>query len=320
MKYCAKCGTENPESGLFCMSCGERFPKEAAGDSSQTLPSPSPSYGEKNQRIVKSIAPGVQHVQEVQPVREKFGNLIFSSNYNSLTIGALVFGLTPLLSIGITLILDISVQNSDDLSILTTIFVSICFGVFIYGIYAISQESLPMNEQLSSVPIYLVIYVLGTFFTSLIFDNFIITETMSLDEIRNVVQQGIGIIIINMLISVFLVLGAIKFSNWFEDFVTMLGAPYNGPTNRFMWFSIFTLINWALLALTFFALLSTINNFSYDSLNNVSIFLTIAAFVILATVVLQILSGYKIYSVLNNIRQGKYDGTYQQDIMNRYQS
>jgi hypothetical protein len=315
MKYCPKCGSENPDSGLFCMGCGERFPKEAPSSTVQTPTSTSSSYQ-------PTYTPGIperEPTQVIQHVREKYGNLIFSSNYNALAIGALVFGLTPLISIGVNLLLGLFVQDSDSLSILLSLFGSLCFGFFIYGIYAISQESLPMNEQLKSIPLFLTIYVIGTIITGLLFDNFVITETMSLEQVRDVVQQGMGVIIINVLISLFLLLGAIKFTSWFEEFVTMLGAPYNGPTNRFRWFGILTLVYWVLLAITFFMLLSAIENLSYDSINNASMFLTAAAFVILTTVILQIIGGYKIYSVLNNIRQGKYDGTYQQNVMTKYQ-
>ncbi len=30
--YCAKCGTENPDSGRFCRKCGARLPKELDGE------------------------------------------------------------------------------------------------------------------------------------------------------------------------------------------------------------------------------------------------------------------------------------------------
>lgn len=309
---------ENPANGLFCMGCGTRFDQETTGATSQ-VPTPfSSSY--QQPYTPSSAGRGVQPVQDVPPVREKYGDIIFSSSYNYLVIGALIFGLAPLISIGISMFLGVLTQESEALTFLTSLVDPICFGIFIYGIYSISQSNpSSVNAQLQSVPIYLAVYVIGSFFANFLFNDFLIAETSTLEEVRSMVLQGIGIVVIDFILSIFLLLGALKFTSWFEDFVLMLGGPYNAPTGRFKWFGILMVVSWGLLLLSFFTLLSAVDTLSYETVDTSMLFLSIAAFVIFAALILQIASGYKIYSTLNNIRQGKYDGTYQAQVTQKYQ-
>ncbi len=315
MTYCTKCGAENPDQGIYCMECGERLVQVSGGG---TQPAPiSHTY----QQSYPPVAPdnGVS-TPVIQPVREKYGHIIFHSSYNILVVGALVFGLSPLIGIGMNLLFMFVGFESEVYSLLASLIDPICFGIFIYGIYLISQaEPSSVNTQLRSVPLFLIIYVVGTFITGFVFEGIEATSMDTLEELREVAMQGIIFVVTELGFSVLLVMSALKFSAWFEEFVTMLGAPYNGPTARFKWFSFLTLANWGILAITYLMLLTAIDTLSASTIDTAFLALGVAAIVIFAVMIMQILSGYKIYSTLNNIRQGKYDGTYQAQVKQKYQ-
>ena len=314
MKYCTKCGAENLDGGIYCIACGERLIQEFESGTQQA---PSALYQQSYPPISSTAGISVP----VQPVREKYGHIIFHSSYNLLAIGALVFALSPLIELGITFLFSAVISSENEtFSFLISLIDPICFGILIYGIYSISRsEPSSLNVQLRSVPIYLIIYIVVSFLIGILFGGLEVTSMESIEQVRNMVGQGIIFIFIQLGISIFLVISALKFTSWFEEFVTMLGAPYNAPTTRFKWFSFITLGNWGLVAVSFLLLLSAIENLSVATISTVELLLVIVSISFFAILILQFLSGYKIYSVLNNIRQGKYDGTYQAQIKKRYQ-
>ena len=305
MKYCSKCGAENPSLGIFCSECGEKLIQEPVSGTQST---PTFNRGES--------------ASTIQPVREKYGQIIFHSSYNTLLIGALLFGLSPLIGIGVILISSlINPVENELISILGSLINPICFAIFIYGIYSVSKiEPFTLNDQLRSVSLFLALHVVAGFVTEFFLEDFGVGSMETLEQARDVALQGTIIVLIQLGISILLVLGAIKFTTWFEEFVTVLGAPYNAPTGRFKWFAFFTVGYWGLLAVSYLMLLRSFDSLSYSTVNNAFTILGIATILALVAFILQILSGYKIYSVLNNIRKGKYDGTYQAQIQNRYRS
>ncbi len=299
------------------MGCGERFPQETI---SRTQPAPSSSSASHPITFTPSSTERGPPLV-IQTAREKYSHIIYDSNYNILVIGALAFALSPLIGIGVSfLFMFLSSQESEGFLFIVSLIDPICFGIFIYGIYSISRsEPFTVNAQLRYVPVFLSVYVLTLFLTGLLLEGFEATTMETIDEVRDMALQGITYVFVEIIIAIFLVLGALKFTPWFEEFVTMLGAPYNAPTSRFRWFAFATLGYWGLLLLSLLLLLSAIDNLSISTINNASLVLSISTIVIFASSILQILSGYKIYSVLNNIRQGKFDGTYQDQIKQKYQ-
>ena len=315
MKYCTNCGGENPDTSLFCMSCGTRFPKIISESSfSPKLETPSPyTYS----------SPGTAYHdksrEDLKPVRVKYASLLNHSSYDWLVTGSIFFALSPIIG----MIVGLFFTEADDIygAILSNLVGLICFGLFIYGIYAIRQiEPKSINNQLTNVPAAFIIYLILNFFSSILFLNVPnIQPESSFDEVRNIVGQGMAIVVLMLISSIFLLYGSLKFTEWFEKFVTILRAPYNAHTNRLKWFGITSLLGTGLLVLAFLFLQSGMDSLSVSSVETAQAFVALATLILLANVVLQVAAGYKIYSVLKNIRKGKYDGIYQQKILNQYE-
>ncbi|MHA1978372.1 MAG: hypothetical protein ACW98I_15830 [Candidatus Hodarchaeales archaeon] len=227
------------------MGCGERFPEETVGGVKSSPSSSSQSY----QQIFTPSSTERGPPIVIQSAREKYGNLIYGSNYNILVIGALAFALSPLIGIGVNFVfMMISSQESELFSFITSLIDPICYGIFIYGLYSISRsEPFAVNAQLRYVPVFLSVYVLASFLTGLLLGDFLVPNMETLDELRDMTLEVITIVVVEAIISLFLVIGAFQFTPWFEEFVTMLGAPYNAPTSRFRWFGIAVIGYWSLL-------------------------------------------------------------------------
>ncbi|PWI49097.1 hypothetical protein CEE45_02840 [Candidatus Heimdallarchaeota archaeon B3_Heim] len=300
MKNCTKCGLENPDTGLFCMGCGEPFTQEKVRITSPSAPSP----------VYQPISPS--STPAYQPARGNFPQLIFHANYQRLLTGSLFFALGTVFSFSV----GIFIPPEDSLSAQIASLISlVCFAIFIYSIYSFSQlEPRSLNDKLSRVPLFFGIYMLADFISSIFFSLQPQTIDLSLPEGREFLFQASGIILIEVVSGIFLFIGALKFTSWFRDLVLMLNAPDKDSTNRIKWFATCTLIGKGLL-LIFYIILITASSTQLDSTaENAITFFSLAAFILLAASVLQVAGGYKVYSVLNNIRRGKYNSAYQQRI------
>jgi hypothetical protein len=78
------------------------------------------------------------------------------------------------------------------------------------------------------------------------------------------------------------------------------------------------LISRGILVVSFFLLLSGIDSLSISSMETAGIWAGVAALFALISVALQVAAGYKIYTVLNNIRNRRYEVIYQTQIIDKY--
>jgi hypothetical protein len=314
LKKCTNCGVENPEASLFCMSCGVQFPKIVPEPSTQPSTYSSSPYGNSS----PSTAYYGKPTSEIRPGIEQFSNLLNHPGYNRLITGSILFAVSPLILIGLGLIFPES--EGIMLSLIVNIVELISFGFFIYGIYSVAQlEPRDISNQLKNVPILFIVYLGLTSLTTVAFEIIpTITENSSLVELRNFVIQSTVIFVLQMVAVFFLLYGSIKFTNWFEKFVTMLRAPFYAQTRRLIYYSITMLISRGILVVSFFLLLSGIDSLSISSMETAGIWAGVAALFALISVALQVAAGYKIYTVLNNIRNRRYEVIYQTQIIDKY--
>jgi hypothetical protein len=299
------------------MSCGKPFPEKPV-----EMPLvPRTSTTAYSQNYTPTITP-TETKPQVLPVREEFGHIVLDTRYYRFVISSLLFALSPILTfLGNIFLQFMNPQGSDNLIFTTALLDLVFFGIFIYGIHSISQlEPSSLSSQLKEVPVFFSVYAIVNFLLTVLFESMReITSSITLDELRNIVLQGIGISFVYVIVAVLLLLGALKITNWFEELVILLRAPYNAPTSRLKWYAVSMLIYRGFLLLAFILLLSAIDNVSISTVNNVNLLLSLATITAFVALILQVISGYKMYSVLNNIRQGKYDGSYQQQILTKYQ-
>jgi hypothetical protein len=313
MKYCIKCGTRNPIEAAYCMNCRYQFPEDTLeNDIRRDYPS------QTSQLTSPPIAPYGQPLTYVQPVRAKYGNIIDHSNYQHFINGSLALMVGPIISFILGIIF-----FTDESGLITFLgsLIQVCsYALFTFGIYTIAQlEPRTLNNQLRNVPQYLALFTILNLVSSLMV-NMIpeITPDISITEASSIAFYGMIISLIPTGSACIFLIGANIFTKWFEQFVIVLGAPYNAPTNRIRWFAICQLIGSAITTLTFLMLQSGLNTRSVAMIETAIVVLALGALFLFAAALLQIFGGYKIYSVLTNIRKGKYDGTYQQQVSAKF--
>ena len=302
MKYCVKCGMENPDTGQFCMGCGERFAQDTAGISPSSSPASAPAYR----------PPRPSFTPDYQPVNENLTQLLSHPNYQRLVTGSLVFALGPVIAFGLGFIF----APEDILGTLLSVLIDlVCYGFFAYSVYSFSQlEPRSLNDQLSSVPLYFAIYAVIGLITSILFTLApAITLDMSLNELRSVAIQFLVILIIQGVSGIFLLIGALKFTTWFKEFVFMVRAPPSAHTNRIKWFATCMLIGMGMLMVSYLMLITAIDTLSESTVDSAMTVIGLAALVLLAATVLQVAGGYKVYSFLNRIRNTMYTPPIQQE-------
>ena len=317
MKYCPKCGSKNPSDGAYCMSCGQQFLQEILIRETKDESTPSESFPQ----IGNPPPPYSQPLVYVQPIREKYGNLIDHSSYQHFINGSLALTLGPIISVAIGLFLGIFTSDESILSFLGNLVDPIAYLIFIFGIYSIAQlEPRSLNDQLKNVSVYLTLFAILNYFSGLLFGMVpTIAPDVSIEELRTIVVQGLVITLVQTGSAVVFVIGANSFTKWFEQLVMLLEAPPNAPTNRIRWLAICQVIGSASMTMAFLMLINALDNLSISTVESATLVIGVGAIFTLAAIVLQVAGGYKIYSVLNNIRKGKYDGTYQRQIMEKYQ-
>jgi hypothetical protein len=299
---------ENPDIGQFCMGCGERFIQDTAGIASPSHPASSPAYRPSS----PSSTP------DFQPAHVKYAQLISHPYYQRMVTGCLVFALGPVIAFGLGFIFD----PEDILGTLLTVLIDfICYGFFIYGIYLFSQlEPRSLNDQISSVPLYFMVYAVGGLVTSILFSLVpAITLDMTLNELKSIAVQILGVLVLEGATGIFLLIGALKFTNWFKELVFMFQAPYNAHTNRIKWFAICMLIGMGMLMVSYLMLITAIDTLSEATVDTAMTVIGLAALVLLAAMILQVAGGYKVYSFLNNVRNARYAPPPQQEVHYKYE-
>ncbi|UCE13269.1 MAG: hypothetical protein JSV04_13920 [Candidatus Heimdallarchaeota archaeon] len=317
MKICGMCGSENPIYSIFCTYCGNRFSPETVSDDRNVIDTPSPSYRQPS--LQTSIYGQPQPLIHTQPVREQYGHIVNKAEYQNFINGNLALAIGPIISFGVGIFF--FAEDNVFLSLLGLIIDFISYALFIYGIYSIRQlEPRSLNDQLKDVPTYMAIFAVLSLIAGILFEfTPSITTSSSIEEVRSMVIQGLIVTLILAVSAIALLIGANSFTKWFEEVVAMLGAPYNAHTNLIRWLAICLLIGTSLLTLSYLLLLIALTTSSESTVDLAMIAVELGTLILLAAVVLQITGGFKIYSVLKNIRIGKYDGTYYQHIMRKYQ-
>ncbi|MFX0171584.1 MAG: hypothetical protein ACFE9L_06670 [Candidatus Hodarchaeota archaeon] len=313
MKYCIQCGSRNPIDAVYCMNCRYEFPKETLeADTRRDYPS------QTSQLTNPPISPYGQPLTYVQPVHAKYGNIIDHSKYQHFINGSLALTIGPVISFFLGIIF--YTDESGLITFLSSLIDFSCFALFTFGIYSIAQlEPRTLNDQLRNVPKYLALFTVLNFISGFLFNIMpTITTDMSIEEASSIVFQGMTITLMLTGSAFVFLIGANTFTKWFEQFVVVLGAPYNAPTIRIKWLAVCHLIGSALLTLAFLMILIALESLSVSMFGTITIVITLGTIILLAAVLLQIFGGYKIYSVLTNIRKGKYDGTYQQQVSTEF--
>ncbi len=276
------------------MSCGLKLP--------EIVPEPFSTFSDSSTSDFAYNPPSSAfnsgETTEFQSIRERFGSMVKHTGYNWLVIGSILFALNPIILIMSGWIFSVAdwfrVPFFDDLLELG------CFGCFSYGIYSITNlEPKNINNRLKKVPLAIILYPIINFVSSIILGA-ILESYFDQEQIGSITIIINGITIIWFFSTFFLLYGSFKFTEWFKTFVTVMQAPYDAQTSRLNWFAIFFSITTGVTAVVWFLIqsdLDTLNSMAYDLAQLRNILLDI-------TMILQVAAGYKIYSVLTNIRKG----------------
>jgi hypothetical protein len=314
MKFCPSCGVENFEGSVYCVNCGQEFP-------SQTLKRDLQPTQTSSQSFQPTFPPSTSYGRPspyVQPARVQYMNLIISPGYQYLINGSRAFAFGPIVSfvIGIVLVGDQSGLSS----ILGQLVNLIALALFAFGIYSISQlEPRTLNNRIKYVPILIILYAGLGFIISVLSESILtLPDDVSIEGLRSFTYQGIWIAVLLTGSAVIFLIGAHSFTQWYEEFITLLRAPHNITTNRIRWCALCQVIGSLLLLTTYLMFLSALDTLSLSTLGNAELVLALAAIVLFLAILFQVAGGYKVSTELNNIKMGKHDGTYQQHIIEKY--
>ncbi|MCK4848276.1 MAG: zinc ribbon domain-containing protein [Candidatus Heimdallarchaeota archaeon] len=298
MKICKNCGSENIDSGRFCIDCGQRFefitpesPVTSSYDYAINAPATRPSPS--------SQFPSQRHPRQEYPITEEFSNIRTSNGLEIFSKASLLLALIPIALLVINLIVP---EGSFDL--ILTLIGLIPLPIFTYGLYSFVNE-MPMEfkDQGSTIVKLLAAYcILGSIFTlSSSFLSPIIPQDASISELQSVASTSLLIGLVGLIVEVIFLIGAMKFTDWFNE-ITMRIGSYNS-TARFRWFGILNVISAGTIVLTFMILLTLFDGSgSEDTILLAAVFLLIGAIAALAGAIMQILAGYKIYKILKQVQ------------------
>ncbi|MFW9856553.1 MAG: hypothetical protein ACFFFG_15990 [Candidatus Thorarchaeota archaeon] len=314
MKFCPACGMENFEGSVYCGNCGHKFPGEQQESSPQPIQTPSQSFLSVDSSRISYARPSPY----IRPPRIQYMNLITHRNYQNLINGSTAFALGPIISLVLGIIL---VGDESSLSTFVNQLVDLsALALFAFGIYSISQlEPVSLNRQVKYVPLLIILHA-GIGFIGAVMTESILTipEDVSLEGLRSFIYQGILISILMTGSAFIFLIGAHSFTQWFEEFITFLGAPHNATTSRIRWCAICEVMGSLLLVATYVMFLSGLETLSLSTIQNGQTVLVLATLIFFAAIILQVAGGYKVFTQLNNIKMGKYDGTYQEHIIEKY--
>ncbi|MFW9778216.1 MAG: hypothetical protein ACFFE8_05115 [Candidatus Heimdallarchaeota archaeon] len=314
MKYCPTCGVENFEGSAYCGNCGHKFPVEPQESSPQPIQTPPQFFPPVDSSRISYGRPSPY----IRPPRIHYMNLIIHRNYQYLINGSAAFAFGPIISLVLGIIL-VGVESS--LSTFMNQLVDLgALTLFAFGIYSISQlEPGSLNRKVRFVPLLFILYAVIEFIGTVMTESVLtIPDGVSLEGLRTFIYQGLLISVIMTGSAFIFLIGAHSFTQWFEELIIFLGAPHNATTSRIRWCALCEVMGSLLLVATYVMFLSGLETLSLSAIQNGQTVLVLATLIFFVAIILQVAGGYKVFTELNNIKMGKYDGTYQQHIIEKY--
>lgn len=299
MKFCIRCGNKLEDDQMFCANCGTKK-SSLMNTNNQNEPEVNRVQHVRSNQLPPQDYSYQRNQQVQSAVHSKF---VDTNEYQNFKKSITVFTLIPIFSIIGNLVIE-DTYISIIISALITLF---GFSIFAIGIISFKQlGNINSKKEITRSIYFFIIYAILNPISNLTFTLLPdLSYSSSLAEVQNYVESGLILVIFVFIVTFILLIGTISFNTWFNEFSFVNRLQM---TSRIKWIGILTVLGNGFLVLAMgilhqaaFSIETSSSSSVNKMIDNSQVFLGIGSIILLASYIMHILAGYKIYQILNEL-------------------